>query len=259
MIKLIVTDMDGTFLDENKNFSDEFWDIYSDLKEKDIKFAVASGRQYYNLENIFSKISDDIIFIAENGGYVLENGKEIYSNILSKDDVVKIIKKGREIKNCNIVLCGKKSAYIESNNIDFLQEAKKYYDRLELVPDLLEIDDEIIKIAFCDLDGIEKNVYPYFKDLKDLKVVISGFIWLDISNLDVNKGSALRFIQENHSIKKDEILAFGDYLNDVELLLESGHSYAMENAHEELKQIAKYIAPSNRENGVLEVIKNYIY
>lgn len=258
MIKLIVTDMDGTFLNEDKNFSDEFWDIYEELKRKNIRFAVASGRQYYNLENIFSKISNEIIFIAENGGYIMKSGEEIYSNVLSKKDIFEVVESGRKLKNSNIVLCGKKSAYIENDDIEFVIEARKYYDKLELVSDLLEVNDEIIKIAFCNLTGVEE-IYRYFSKLKGLKVVVSGYIWLDISNLDVNKGKALKFIQERYNIKREEILAFGDYLNDIELLMESEHSYAMENAHKDLKQIARYIAPSNIDNGVLQIIKKYIY
>ncbi|MGL5963169.1 MAG: HAD hydrolase family protein, partial [Fusobacteriaceae bacterium] len=71
MIKLVVTDMDGTFLNDKKEFSEEFWDIYSEMERREIKFVVASGRQYQNLRKNFERIKEKIIFIAENGSYVV--------------------------------------------------------------------------------------------------------------------------------------------------------------------------------------------
>ena len=117
MIKLIVTDMDGTFLNDKKEISSEFWDVFKKLKEKNIKFVVASGRQYQNLKEQFEPIKDEIIFVAENGSYIVEKEKELYSRTLSKEAIEKFVNIGREIKTTNIVLCGKKSAYIENTEI----------------------------------------------------------------------------------------------------------------------------------------------
>ena len=72
MIKLIATDMDGTFLDSQKKFSPEFIDIFYKLKEKGIKFVIASGNQYYRLYQKFVPISEDMYFIAENGSYIAQ-------------------------------------------------------------------------------------------------------------------------------------------------------------------------------------------
>lgn len=65
MVKLIITDMDGTLLDDNNNINEEFWNIEKELNKKGIIFAAASGRQYYNLLHRFSPIKDDMLFIAE--------------------------------------------------------------------------------------------------------------------------------------------------------------------------------------------------
>ena len=64
MIKLIATDMDGTFLDSNKRFDFEFIDIFYELKKRDIKFVVASGNQYYRLFQKFVPLSEQIYFIS---------------------------------------------------------------------------------------------------------------------------------------------------------------------------------------------------
>ena len=259
MIKLVVTDMDGTFLNDKKEFSEEFWDIHSKMEEKNIKFVVASGRQYQNLRKNFEKIMDKIVFIAENGSYVVEREKEIYSRVLSEDLIKKYVEIGRKIPTTNIVLCGKKSAYIESNNKDFINEVEKYYEEKKIVTDLLEVkDDEIIKVTYCDLSGTEKNVYPYIKNEKDTQIVVSGEIWLDISHLESNKGIALEALQKELNIKYEETMIFGDYLNDYEMLKKGKYSFAMENAHEKVKRISNFIAKSNNENGVIEELKKII-
>lgn len=259
MIKLIVTDMDGTFLNDEKKFSDEFWGIYEKLDQKKIKFVVASGRQYQNLRKNFARIKEKIVFIAENGSYVIENEEEIYSRVLSEDIIKKYVDLGRKIPTTNLVLCGKKSAYIESTDSDFIKEVEKYYEEKKIVKSLLEIkDDEIIKIAYCDLTGTEKNVYPYLENEIDCQIVVSGEIWLDISHLESNKGIALGVLQKKLGVTVDETMIFGDYLNDCEMLQRGKYSFAMENAHEKVKSVANFLAKSNNENGVLEELKKII-
>ncbi|MGL5001222.1 MAG: Cof-type HAD-IIB family hydrolase [Cetobacterium sp.] len=260
MIKLVVTDMDGTFLNDKKEFSEEFWDIYSEMERREIKFVVASGRQYQNLKKNFERIKEKIIFIAENGSYVVKNEEEIYSRILSEKTIEKYVELGRRIPSTNIVLCGKKSAYIESDNLEFRKEVEKYYEEKEFVNNLLDIkNDEIIKIAYCDLTGTEKNVYPYLKDETDCQIVVSGDIWLDVSHLESNKGIALEALQKDLKITYEETMIFGDYLNDYEMLKKGKYSFAMENAHDEIKKISNFLAKSNNENGVLEELKKIVF
>ena len=84
--------------------------------------------------------------------------------------------------------------------------------------------------------------------------MVSGDSWIDIANASANKGAGIAAIQRKYQIKPEECMAFGDYLNDVELLKSCGESYCMENGHPRLKEIARHIAPSNNECGVMQVI-----
>ena len=259
MIKLVITDMDGTLLDDNHKINDEFWEVFEKLKEKGIYFASASGRQYYNLLKNLERIKDDIYFVAENGTYMVHRGEELFINSLPMDDARKLITKARRVESADIVLCGKKSAYVESNNTRFIEEVEKYYDRYEVVEDLLEVEDDVLKVTLCDFTGAEKNSHPHFTDYeKNYKITVSGSIWLDIVNKDANKGVAIEKLQEMLGVSPKETVAFGDYLNDVEMLSDAYYSYAMENAHPELKKSARFIAKSNNENGVVEKIKELI-
>lgn len=255
MIKLIVTDMDGTFLNDNHEIDGRFWDIFEEMKERGIMFAVASGRQYFNLLEKFSSIESEILFIAENGTLVMYEGRELFSNCLRDEDVKYALEKLKKIKNIGVVLCGKLTAYVEDIRPEFISEVEKYYHRYEVVESLEDVNEEIIKIAIYDFYDSETNCAPHFVgDKERFKVVVSGKHWVDIMHIDSNKGEAIKKVRDIFEFEKEEIAAFGDYLNDYEMMLEVEHSYAMENAHPEIKKISKYLAKSNNDRGVVEEI-----
>lgn len=252
--------MDGTLLNEEGRVSTEFFKIFHKLMEKEIKFVVASGRQYHQLFSSFNDVADKIIYIAENGTLVKEDGKEIYSCLLSREEVREIIECGNTIEGIYLVVCGKNCAYIDTNDERAVKEIAKYYYNYKIVRDLRQVEDEFLKVAVLDFNGSEKNsnkvFLPKFNDR--LQVTVSADIWLDIYNKQANKGRAIKLLQEKFEIKKEETMAFGDYYNDIEMLTMAHYSYAMENAPDGVKEHANFVAKSNIENGVIEVIKEKI-
>lgn len=257
-IKLIAADMDGTLLDSNNNLSPQIFDLVKKLKNNNIKFVVASGRQYHNLLKRFEDIKEDITYIAENGSVIYEKDQSIYVEEVDKKEMIKALEEIRQAKNMFPIFCGVKSAYIENDNEIFLEQANKYYEKLEMVDDLLEVleKDKICKMAVYDLVDAEMGAYKLLKKYKEkIKVCLSGKHWTDFMNPKVNKGEAIKILQENYNISYDETMAFGDYLNDYEMMKNCKYSYAMDNAHPELKKVCNYRAKSNDENGVVEAIK----
>ncbi|NVJ56560.1 MAG: HAD family hydrolase [Vibrionaceae bacterium] len=259
-IKFIAADMDGTLLDENGQLNPEFFDIYPQLTQKGIIFAAASGRQYYSLIETFAPVKEQMMFIAENGTLVMHQGKELYSCEIDKPSIKAIIKQARAIEGAQIVLCGKKSAYIETQDPDALKEFAKYYHRCQYVEDLLQVEDDFIKVAICHFGGTEELVYPAFNHAfgHTHQVVVSAKIWLDLMNAKASKGAAIEHLQRTLGFSFEQTMSFGDYLNDLEMLKTSGHSYAMDNAHPKVKQVARFTAPSNKEAGVFTVIKQQL-
>lgn len=260
MIKFIATDMDGTLLNSKKELSPEFYDVFEELKKRNILFAAASGRQYYTLAKEFNDIKEDMLFIAENGTFVVYKGKELVVNGLDRELANELIRIGRTIENSNVVLCGKNSAYVESSDERFLGEVRKYYERCEIVDDLEKVDDTVLKVTMCDFNGSEENSNKYFDKYRaELQVTVSGDIWLDITAGGVNKGVAIKEIQDLLGIDFKETMVFGDYLNDLEMMESAYHSYAMENAHEDLKKVSRFITHKNNdEDGVMHQIKEVI-
>lgn len=259
-IKFIATDMDGTLLDGHGQLDPEFFNLHPLLVEKDILFAAASGRQYYSLLDTFSDVKDQIMFIAENGTLVMYKGKELYSLPLEPSVIHSLIEAARGIEGAHIVLCGKRSAYIETEDHRAREEVQKYYHRCEIVQDLTTIEDDFLKVAICHFDGSEKHIYPVinsaFGDTQ--KVVVSAKIWLDVMNSAASKGDAIEHLQQQLGFTHEQTMSFGDYFNDVEMLQASYHSYAVDNAHDGVKAYARFRAPSNNESGVLVVLKELL-
>ncbi len=259
-VRLIACDLDGTLLDDAKRLPAELPELVKRLQARGVVFCPASGRQYHTIREQFAPICSGIPVIAENGSYVVLDGKELYSICLDAASVQTILAATSALQRHNadfgIVLCGKRAAYIVRHDAAFVEQVTPYYLSLELVESFDAIDDEILKIAIYDFESSEQNVYPHMRQFADsLQVVVSGSNWLDIMAAGVNKGAGLLALQNTLAVGRSETAAFGDYLNDLEMLDGAEHSYAMANAHPQLRARAKYIADANTENGVVRAIE----
>lgn len=255
-VKLIATDMDGTLLNAEKKLNPVFFHLFDQLKTKQVLFAAASGRQFFNLQNELSPVKEDVIFIAENGSYVVYKERELLVQDLDKDVVHDLVRTARKIPDAYTIVCGKQQAYIENTDARFTEHVNMYYDRQMVVNDLLEVEnDQFLKIAICDFRGSEQNSYKWFRHLEnELQVKVSGSLWLDLSHILANKGQAIKALQKEFNIGYNETMVFGDYLNDLEMMKEGYFSYAMENAHPAIKEAARFITASNDDDGVTKIL-----
>lgn len=254
-IKLVSTDMDGTLLDSKKRLPADFKTWVRN--HQNIKTVIASGRQYYTLKKDFEDIADDLIFVAENGALVFEKGEIIYKNVMKKQDVLNCLKIISDIKSATPILCGINGAYLVKADNETNKNAVMYYYRHEYVEDIEKIarEESIVKIAVFFSNCSAEESFGCFDGIgMGLKAVLSGDRWIDIANADVNKGNAVKSIQNQYGISKSQSMAFGDYLNDTELLMVCEESYCMANGHPELKRIAKHIADTNDNQGVMQIL-----
>ncbi|QNM85537.1 HAD family hydrolase [Polaribacter pectinis] len=257
-VKLVVSDMDGTLLNSKGEVSNQFFKLFKKLQEQNIHFCAASGRQHNSIVNKLASIKEEIYVIAENGG-VAKMGKEVLlSNFLKAEKVIKLIPVLREIEDANIVLCCDNSAYIESKDAHFINLFQEYYHSFKQVDDLLDVAKTIpvFKIAVYHFKSSEDFTYPAIKHLKDeVLLKVSGQNWLDISDEKANKGNALRHVQKILNVSKEETMVFGDYHNDIEMLHEADFSFAMKNAHKDIKELANFSTESNDNFGVERVLE----
>ncbi|MEU1180245.1 Cof-type HAD-IIB family hydrolase [Streptomyces sp. NPDC005820] len=258
-IRLVVTDMDGTLLDDDKRIPEGLWDTLARLRERGVLFSPASGRQYATLAAEFAEVADGMVFIAENGTYVVRDGRELSSDPLAPGVAARIVDTVRGLAadgvDLGAVVCGKRSAYVERADEAFLAEVRRYYVRCELVEDLTAVEDEAIKVALFDFGPVEQTTAPALAPFADThQVVVSGEHWVDVMNRTANKGAALRRLQRELGITPAQTMVFGDYLNDLEMLDAADWSFAMANAHPQVLGRARHLAPSNNDNGVLRTI-----
>lgn len=259
-VKLIVSDMDGTLLNSKHEVSPLFLEQFEQLKAKNIKFVAASGRQYHSILDKLKSIKEHITIVAENGAYVVKNDEELFVNAISKSKVKELLVLCLQIKDTHIVLCGKKKAYFLKNTNDFEHTIAEYYTEYEIVEDFDTLpEDDFLKIALCHYNGSEENIYPHLKTIEtNWQLKISGKQWLDIALKENHKGNAIERIQEKYGITSHQTMAFGDYQNDLEMLKKAKYSFAMENAHPDVKKIANYETLSNDALGVESIISRVL-
>lgn len=259
-IRLIAADMDGTLLDDEKELHDHFWPLVDALFAQGVRFCPASGRQYHNLYRCFGDIADELVYIAENGAYVVQGREEISSDTLDEDLVRRLVLALREHgatgADLGVVVCGKQAAYIERFDAPFRKEVEGYYASLKIVEDLLDRpEDGILKVAIYDFVSAEHGTAPALAGFADeVQVVVSGAHWVDVQNRGTNKGAGIRHIQEAFGITPAQTMVFGDFLNDLEMMDAAEYSFAMHNAHPLLQERARFLAPPNYENGVIRTI-----
>ena len=258
-MKYIFTDMDGTLLHSDKTLPKQLFPLLDELQKRDISFGIASGRQYYNLYEQFKEYADHMLFIAENGAVMFEGKQCIYHNEMLYDALIEPVQRIRELDQAWCVLCGIQNAYVENDNAEFLENCRMYYRNLQLVDDILEAGkhDTICKISIYDAIDSETHTKAFLSGHVDgYHMVTSGKHWVDLTNPNVNKGTALAYLKQLKKINSQEIMAFGDFMNDYEMLLECTESYAPSNAHPEILKLARYHTASNDEDGVIQAIKN---
>ncbi len=262
MIKIIFSDMDGTLLTSESKLPDGFDEMIAELKNRGVIFAPASGRQYAALQKSFPKYLDEFIFVAEGGTLVMYRGKEIFSHALDIEVVRKVLATAQNFPDIMCVWCGKNDAYIlrEFDEPKYTDGMDKYYTHRSIVNSWDDVDDTPVKIAFFDYKGHAKeNAYDKLSAFYDtLQVVQTADYWVDVSARGANKGVAVENVCRVMNVKPEECAAFGDYLNDCEMLQTVGYGFAVANAHPDLKKLAKFQTESNDEFGVLKAIRRLI-
>ena len=267
-IKLVVADMDATLLDADGQIPAGFWPMLDRLNQKGVTFVPASGRQYQTLQQMFSRSVRPMSFIAENGNIVSLDGNVIETHTVSRDlvkQVIDICDKAAETGEyiIGLVVCGLNAAYIQRTDEEFIAEVSKYYAKVEPVNNLREVldyvDEKFLKLAIFDFEPAE----PMAKDLlagieQPYEYVLSGKHWADIMDSRVSKGDGVVVLQKALGVGVDETAVFGDYLNDVPMFEHARYSFAVANAHPQVRAAAAYIAPANTEEGVIRVVDRIV-
>jgi hypothetical protein len=259
MIKLVVTDIDGTLIPEGTDTVNPLlFDCIRRLKEKGIMFVVASGRQYVSMEYVFEPVKNDVIFISANGTSVMCRGRIMSADYIDEAiarEVVTYMKASKE--DISILISTPETVYIdhEDKALRALM-VDGYHERMTVVEDVMPYCSCTNKISIYRKEGSAPLAEGLIRKFGDrVSVMQSGEPWIDFISLTADKGNALSSIQEMMHISVEETMAFGDNCNDIGMLNRAGESYAVANANPQVKEAARYIAPANTEDGVIRVIQ----
>lgn len=260
--KLIAVDMDGTFLKSDNSYDEKrFSQIYQKLRDKGIRFAVASGNQYFQLKSFFKQYPD-VIYVSENGA-IIKDEEQVYSlHAYSNQAVEKIEQFLLKQDKIQFLVCGLENAYeLKQFGPEYYERMHVYYHHLKQVKDFSEIDDKIVKFAVQCSDEDTKYFVDLFKKelAPDADVTSSGHGDIDIIQPGIHKANGLAELGKILGISMNEITAFGDGNNDLEMLEEVGDGVAVRNASPEVLKIADHVTDSNDDQGVLNYIEDKIF
>jgi len=263
MIKLIASDIDGTLVpDGTPNIDPEIFDVIRQLQDRGVVFAGASGRQFVSMKKLFAPVADRMYFITENGP-ILRDMHQVYSMAaIDRRMLMEMIADAKDLPDCDIMICGKERAYAETEGRMFRWMRDSYKYDIEAIGSFEDnLDDDIVKMSIyhagnrCE-EVVKKWFYGKWKDR--LNISAAGLMWMDCILPGVDKGSAVRHLQQMLGISREETMSFGDNLNDLGLIAAAEESYAIGSARDEVKAAAKHVAPPLSENGVTQVLKAYL-
>ncbi|MTB63782.1 Cof-type HAD-IIB family hydrolase [Streptococcus sp. zg-86] len=272
-IKAVVTDMDGTFLDDRGGFDrTRFERVLEQLEKREIPFIVASGNGLERLLDLFVGFEDRIFFLAENGGLFYHKGQTIFRKILDRHLIEELIRHYQpRVADYCLMVSSDTTMYIDEQAPQPFEETdlaitaeqlQAFWDKIVRLPNLLELpaDATITHAGFWVPEELVADLVTDCNEVfgEHLLAVTSGYGSVSILPKGVHKAWGLEQILQPLGIDASEVLAFGDSDNDLELLAYAGYSYAMENASERVQTTAKFCAPSHTEQGVLQVIEDLV-
>ncbi|WP_241692830.1 HAD-IIB family hydrolase [Fructobacillus tropaeoli] len=261
-IKLIATDLDATFLRADKSFDRQAYQVMVDLaKKKNVTFVVATGNHPDKVAKYFAGANQDFTLIANNGAEVVEQSEIMKTYPIETaafQPIVETVLANRDRVSMGLVFTGVTQAFMlkEMAALGYGdRKAQQYFKDLRIVDSLSEINEPILKMT-VDLPDFER---PFMEAVNNrqlpIHVTTSGYGAVDLVNPAVNKGVALKDLGNQLGILPEEMAAFGDGLNDLEMLQLVGHPFVMPNADPELFTYGfeEAVADSNND-GVLKTI-----
>lgn len=247
MIQFIASDLDGTILINGaQKVNQSTIEVIGQLVDAGIYFAPASGRQIVSLKRLFEPVSDKLVYIAENGALVEYQGEVIGKTPIDRKLAMEIIEDVLSVENCEVLVSGQHTAYIKPKSDEYYYRMTQVVNyKTTLVENFSDIEEDILKIAVCDLSGIEHSKAHFFEKWADkTSTAVSGSLYLDFTKKSVSKGRAVEQIQDYFGLSGKECMAFGDNFNDISMLDKVYYSYVMQGACDEVKAHGRHVTDS---------------
>lgn len=263
-IRLLAIDLDDTLLTKDLTISDRTMSAIAKARAKGVLVTVATGRMPLSCQKYIEKLEINIPVISCNGAIIRESpsGAIIYRQVIDSKLAAEVIgKMQNEGMHCQLYIkdkiytnqfnkwagIWKRQTVLESEEADLLEILSGESEGAEK---LVSIDEEeIILLKY-------KTLGEQFQGR--INAMVSKPNFLELCHASVSKGNALAFLAERHGIQKEEVMAIGDSLNDIDMIKYAGLGIAIGNARSEVKMEADYITSTNNEDGVALAIEEFI-
>lgn len=268
-IKLIATDLDGTLMSpDHLTITDYTLSTLKKAHDKGVKIAIATGRPLALTDNVLNQITFCDYVIYANGACIFDRNTNTYicKNLIPN-------KKAKEIISYFLTQKVFFEVYVDGRS-QYQLGYEKYFKNAEFPSDFINeviasMDAHKDLLAYLGDRGIEKITlycvdekdYPVYKremEKTELSVASSFEANLEATNKTADKGTAVASLCKILGLTSDEVMTFGDAGNDIPMLEFARYSFAMENATEQCKQSAKFVAKSNAEDGLALAVNKYI-
>ena len=262
MIKMIATDIDGTILPYQGEFSEGVKNCIKKLNEFGIKVILVTGRMHSSTTPIAKQLGLDLPVISYQGGLIKDiEGNTLYQAELPVKIAKEIIEWGRK-NNVHLNLYIDDKLYVENDN-----DIIKYYIKGKFVDykvcsfDDLEIKN-VNKLLAIDINNPDK-VTAWAEVLKskypDLYIVKSTPYFCEIGSAGAKKSIGVEFLRKMWGLKQEEVLTIGDQNNDIDLVKCGGVGVSMGNGTPELQKIADYITDTVENDGFVKAVDKFVF
>ena len=269
-IKVIATDMDGTLLDPKGQLDlPRLEKILDKLDQRGIRFVIATGNEIHRMRQLLGHLAERVVLVVANGARIFENDELLQAQTWDDAMVDKALGhfKGRECQD-QFVVTGMNGGFVKEGTVfteldKFMtpEMIEKLYQRMNFVDEFdSSLFGGVLKMSMVVGEERLDSVLQEVNDLFDgrVRAVSSGYGCIDILQDGIHKAWGLVELLKRWNLKPEQIMAFGDSENDIEMLELAGISYAMENAEEAVKRVATKVAPANSQAGVYKVLENWL-
>ena len=269
-IRVIATDMDGTLLDPKGQLDlPRLEKILDKMDQCDIRFVIATGNEVHRMRQLLGHLAERVVLVVANGARIFENNELIQAQTWDDAMVDKALGhfKGRECQD-QFVVTAMNGGFVKEGTVfteldKFMtpEMIEKLYQRMNFVDEFdSNLFGGVLKMSMVVGEERLDSVLQEINDLFDghVRAVSSGYGCIDILQDGIHKAWGLVELLKRWNLKPEQIMAFGDSENDIEMLELAGISYAMENAEEAVKRVATKVAPANSQAGVYKVLENWL-
>ena len=264
--KILVLDIDGTLTNSQKMITEETKRGIMNIQERGHKVILASGRPTPGMK----KYADELelekyggYLLSFNGGKIIDcrTGDIIFQKVIPKH-VVPLLYKYAVEKDCGLVTYFGDSIILGTRRDEYVElESRINGMEIKEVENFVDyVDFEVNKLL---MTAPKEKAEIYVKELQErfgdiLSIYRSEPFFIEIMPINVDKAASLDRMLESVGLKQEDVICCGDGYNDMTMIKYAGVGVAMENAQPAVKEVADYVTASNDEDGIVQVIEEFI-